>query len=66
MANSISIIAGNTAPGSLAGYCPQCGKALHNPSAKEHKGLSMTLRWEISCPNRKCGARVTVENPRYL
>ncbi|MBW2562255.1 MAG: hypothetical protein JRE40_15575 [Deltaproteobacteria bacterium] len=56
-----SIVASNTAPKALAGRCPRCGTQLFNPPKM---GLSMTLRWVISCPG--CGANVTVENPRFI
>ena len=44
------------------GKCPGCGAILHNPSREERIGLSMTIRWGVTCPG--CGAQVTVENPR--
>ena len=64
MSKTRSIIAGSTSPKGIASKCPGCGHDLINPSMREHPGLSMTLRWVIACPG--CGAKVTVENPRYL
>lgn len=63
MKKADTIIAANTAPQGLAGYCA-CGAALYNPVKEEHLGLSLTLRWEIQCPG--CGERVTIDNPRFL
>lgn len=46
------------------GECPNCGAPLHNPSKEQIGNLSMSLRWEVDCP--ECGTRVVVENPRFI
>ncbi len=59
-----TIIALNSSPGALAGNCPKCGAELHNPTRQEHIGLSVSLRWEVTCGG--CGAKILIENPRFL
>lgn len=58
-----TLIAQSTSPKGRAGWCPDCGGNLYNPSMQEHLGLSMTVRWEAECAG--CGAKITVENPRF-
>lgn len=58
-----AIIAQTSSPRGVAGNCPSCATTLYNPSMDQHRGLSMTLRWEIRCSG--CGAKVLVENPRF-